>query len=335
MAQKGKGPMICHALKLPTVFCLLLVQSVLSSPSKSKFVDVSVVAPWAPTPLIIEASEYFSDRADDSNFWKFVEALPTDIFEKTDKEQYDTSIALASKIVSDVQVNLIKFALSIRNFSPKLQAYKQLWQTALNSGCAITEKNGAVALIGGKCVKDAKLLKDAVQSCHPAKAGVSTPSIQEFDHVYSSHANSSYCSTAFLYATVGTEAFASFHKQLSEAAAAGDVKYIFRHIWPGAMVQDDSENQDMLLQGYGVELAIKNMEYKAVDDRHKEGASGTSIEEDLEDEVGGFDFKTLLQRKPNLEVDLLSFRDRLLSEAKNAESTDIKVRAAFAFVIHS
>jgi len=317
-----------NALKIPIVLCLiLLVQSVCSSPSKSKFVDVSVVAPWAPTPLIIEASEYFADKADEGKFWEFVESLPNDIYEKTDKQHYDTSIELASKIVSNVQLSLIKFALSIRNFSPKLQAYKQLWQAALNFGCSIKDKDGAVVLIGGKCVSDPSLLRDAIESCHPAKAGVSAPSIQEFDHIYPSPSSPSHCSTAFLYATIGTQAFVNFHKYLSQAAAAGDVKYVFRHSWPGAREEEEKAHQDMLLQGYGVELAIKNMEYKAVDDRHKEGEAGSSLEDDLEDEVGGFDFKTLLQRKPNLEVELLSFRDRLLSEAKSDEGTDIKVWA--------
>ena len=125
-----------------------------------------------------------------------------------------------------------------------------------------------------------------------------------------------------LYATIGSESFLAFHKELSKRAEKKRVQYILRHLWP------QGQEKQMLVQGYGVELAIKNMEYKAVDDQKKEGGASAAGDGDEEaDEVAGFDFKVLLQRKPEREVELLSLRDALLSEARAAESTDIKVWA--------
>jgi UDP-glucose:glycoprotein glucosyltransferase len=79
----------------------------------------------------------------------------------------------------------------------------------------------------------------------------------------------------------------------------------------------------MRLQGYAVELAVKNMEYKAVDDT-KVDAQGQAVE-DGEDagEVGGFDFGVLIKRKPEIKDALLGFRDSLQTELSKGE--EIKV----------
>ncbi|CAI6001504.1 unnamed protein product [Closterium sp. NIES-64] len=72
------------------------------------------------------------------------------------------------------------------------------------------------------------------------------------------------------------------------------------------------------LGGYGVELALKNMEYKALDDSklHKDGAGQAAAEgsaDDLAQPVKGFLFHTLVQRYPEQTGELLTFRDQLLA----------------------
>jgi UDP-glucose:glycoprotein glucosyltransferase len=86
-----------------------------------------------------------------------------------------------------------------------------------------------------------------------------------------------------------------------------------------------------MLQGYGISLDIKNMEYKAIDDtKHaSESDSGANdndavnaknADEDLSIPVEGFIFSILLQRKPTLETELSQFRESLLELA--ASKTD-------------
>ena len=60
------------------------------------------------------------------------------------------------------------------------------------------------------------------------------------------------------------------------------------------MLQDPSSRK-VRLSGYGVELAIKSTEYKAVDDTDvkEEGGKEQIPEEDLPDEVQGFVFSKL------------------------------------------
>ncbi|OXB62943.1 UNVERIFIED_CONTAM: hypothetical protein H355_008890, partial [Colinus virginianus] len=68
-----------------------------------------------------------------------------------------------------------------------------------------------------------------------------------------------------LYAEMGTRDFVKFHKILSEKAQKEEIVYVLRHY-----VQKPSSRK-MYLSGYGVELAIKSTEYKAVDDTQVKG----------------------------------------------------------------
>jgi UDP-glucose:glycoprotein glucosyltransferase len=69
----------------------------------------------------------------------------------------------------------------------------------------------------------------------------------------------------YLFATIGTPAFVEFHQHLRDLASK-EVRYVFRHLVPSV-----SKDMKMNLPGYGVELAIKNLEYVTVDDRKVEG----------------------------------------------------------------
>lgn len=84
------------------------------------------------------------------------------------------------------------------------------------------------------------------------------------------------------------------------------------------------------LAGYGAELALKNMEYKAADDSEvkKDGSAGPEAApaaEDLTEEVNGFNFSKLLERRPDKEAELLTFRDVLLSAGAADDSDKISV----------
>ncbi|OVA04288.1 Glycosyl transferase [Macleaya cordata] len=145
------------------------------------------------------------------------------------------------------------------------------------------------------------------------------PEIFDFDHV---HFDSSIASpVAILYGALGTNCFKDFHVVLAEASRKGRVKYVVRPVLPsgceattgscGAVGTRDALN----LGGYGVELALKNMEYKAMDDSAIK--KGVTLEdprtEDLTQDVRGFIFSKILERKPEMTAEIMAFRDYLLS----------------------
>jgi UDP-glucose:glycoprotein glucosyltransferase len=313
-------------------------------PQRTKAAHVSVNAPWSATPLALEASEFFwPDAASGESghlFWKYAETLPAGTIGKNDREQYEAAVAAATQLLSAGELDLLKYALAIRQFSPKLQAHRELWHAAETLGCTIAT---AVAIVNNRvCVTDpGKPLKQAIKSERKKVKGdqgknavadehniVSKPDdtdVFDLDHEFKS-SNATAVSgddvVVHLYASIGTDSFLAFHKVLAKKAEDKKIRYIFRHAWAVS-----GEEQPMQVQGYGVEMAIKNMEYKAVDDQKQEGGASSSEDEKEEDEVAGFDFKVLLQRKPEREVELLSLRDALLSEARQSESKDIKVWA--------
>ncbi|XP_031130527.1 UDP-glucose:glycoprotein glucosyltransferase isoform X1 [Ipomoea triloba] len=147
------------------------------------------------------------------------------------------------------------------------------------------------------------------------------PELFEFDHV---HPDSSIGNPiTILYGSLGTECFKEFHHILVNAAREGKAYYVVRPVLPsgcesksgpcGSVGTRDSLN----LGGYGVELALKNMEYKAMDDSTVK--KGVILEdpqtEDLSQEVRGFIFSRILERKPELKSEIMAFRDYLLSSA--------------------
>ncbi|CAK9160518.1 unnamed protein product [Ilex paraguariensis] len=101
----------------------------------------------------------------------------------------------------------------------------------------------------------------------------------------------------------------------------GKVKYVVRPVLPAGCQFKTGHcgvvgaRDPLSLGGYGVELALKNMEYKAMDDSAIKRA--VTLEdphtEDLSQEVRGFIFSKILERKPELTSEIMAFRDYLLS----------------------
>uniref|UniRef100_A0A8D1HCU0 UDP-glucose ceramide glucosyltransferase-like 1 n=1 Tax=Sus scrofa TaxID=9823 RepID=A0A8D1HCU0_PIG len=121
-----------------------------------------------------------------------------------------------------------------------------------------------------------------------------------------------------LYAEMGTRAFRQFHTVLSEKAQNGEILYVLRHF-----IQKPA-SQKMYLSGYGVELAIKSTEYKALDDTQVKTVTNTSVEDKTEtNEVQGFLFGKLKERYSDLRDNLTTFQKYLIES--NKEMMPLKV----------
>ena len=135
-------------------------------------------------------------------------------------------------------------------------------------------------------------------------------------------------------ASLGSECFARFHALL---AAATWVRYVLRPVLLTAgcagACGDVGGGERLALAGYGVGLALKNMEYVAIDDakvKDKEGdedaaataALGADRQQGEEADVGGFLLPTLLARRPDLSEGLLSFREHMLAQAAAGQTAD-------------
>ncbi|XP_059695222.1 UDP-glucose:glycoprotein glucosyltransferase 2 isoform X3 [Haemorhous mexicanus] len=277
--------------------------------SSSQPVTARLAAKWPATPLLLEASEFIAEDGNEK-FWQFLETVrELTVYKQGDSEYsyYNLILKKAGQFLSNLQINLLKFALSIRAYSPTVQMFQQIAaDEPPPEGCSafvvIHEKHTC------KTNEIKKLLKKATKRPRPYlfKGDHKFPTLKEDGPV------------VILYAEMGTRDFVKFHKILSEKAQKEEIVYVLRHY-----IQQKPNSRKMYLSGYGVELAIKSTEYKAVDDTQVKGANETKEEEDEEEEeesdVQGFFFGRLKRMHPDLKNNLMEFKKHLIETTNNME----------------
>ncbi|KAM9486664.1 UDP-glucose:glycoprotein glucosyltransferase 2 isoform 2-T2 [Clarias gariepinus] len=283
---------------------LLVLMQLQHAYSASNGVTASLKAKWPMTPILLETSEFIGEGGDDK-FWQFVDTVKELTVYKNGesvRSYYNLIIKKAGQFLSDLQISLLKFALSLRAYSPAVHASQQIAsdEPPPDSCSAFVSVHGLHAC----STKDMKsLLKGA--------AGRPKPYLYKNDHKYPG-VNGTDLPVAILYAEIGTKKFNSFHKVLSEKAKEGKLIYVLRHFVA------KPKKQHMLLSGYGVELAIKSTEYKAVDDTQvKDSKSSTTLEEDDPDDVQGFLFAKLRESHPELQEQLGELKRHLLESTND------------------
>ncbi|XP_038673760.1 UDP-glucose:glycoprotein glucosyltransferase 1 isoform X3 [Scyliorhinus canicula] len=234
----------------------------------------------------------------------------------------DLILKKAGQFLSQLKLNLLKFALSLRAYSPTVQMFQQIAaDEPVPKGCSsFVAVNGEHTCSAGQIKK---FLKRA--------ATRPKPYLFKGDHTFPT--NNPEAPVAILYAEIGTKEFSKFHKILSEKAGKGEVMYVLRHY-----VQKASSKK-VRLSGYGVELAVKSTEYKVLDDTRFEGTNTTVLEEDDDsDEVQGFHFKQLKHLFPDLNDQLKELRKHLIESTNDMaplkvwELQDLSFQAATRIV---
>ncbi|XP_053354991.1 UDP-glucose:glycoprotein glucosyltransferase 1 isoform X1 [Clarias gariepinus] len=294
-----------------TLWVFLVASLFVSSISAdSKAVTTTLTTKWHSTPLLLEASEFLAEESQDK-FWDFVEANQDIEHEHdgTDLSYYELILKRAGQLLSPVQLKLLKFALSLRSYSSTVHSFQQI---ASNEpppkGCT------AFFSVHGEKSCDLERLKNLLDVASEKPK----PFLFKGDHRFSS--SDPDAPVVILYAEVGTKEFARFHQHMLAKANKGLINYVLRHY-----VSKPSDDK-VYLSGYGVELAIKNQEYKAKDDTQVQGAdvNATMIgENDPVDEVQGFLFGKLKVIYPELKEQLKELRKHLV-ESTN-EMAPLKV----------
>ncbi|KAL9866935.1 UDP-glucose:glycoprotein glucosyltransferase 2 isoform 2-T2 [Geothlypis trichas] len=304
----GWAPLLPPALLLALLGARPCPCGTAPASSSSQPVTARLAAKWPATPLLLEASEFIAEDGNEK-FWQFLETVrELTVYKQGDSEYsyYNLILKKAGQFLSNLQINLLKFALSIRAYSPTVQMFQQIAaDEPPPEGCrafvVIHEKRTC------KTNEIKKLLKKATKRPRPYlfKVDHKFPALKEDGPV------------VILYAEIGTRDFVKFHKILSEKAQKEEIVYVLRHY-----VQKPNSRK-MYLSGYGVELAIKSTEYKAVDDTQVKGANETKEEEDEEEEeesdVQGFLFGKLKRMHPDLKNNLMEFKKHLIETTNNME----------------
>lgn len=320
---------------------------------KPKNIDISLSARWPASPAAVEAAEFMTEE-DSALFWRFAEgmsephAAPEHVRagSGTDREHFDHVLGVASKLLSELGVRVLKAFLAAHVLSPRAEMWRQLAeneaeQLGVDAGASawLRSCGRALAIDAGTPPKPAiaalvEQVTGSAECAVPAKAeerAVSDNAPLAPDHVYGGGGGSS-APMVVLYAPLGSAAFGAAHNVLAEMSRAGVITYVYRPLWRAAA---DAPKQT--LQGYGVQLAIKNMEYKAMDDKQikdlggigedsSAGADGEA-EEAEEEEQHGFYFATLKERRPELDETLKTFRETLAASQGSQDASKLKVWA--------
>uniref|UniRef100_A0A665TTR0 UDP-glucose ceramide glucosyltransferase-like 1 n=1 Tax=Echeneis naucrates TaxID=173247 RepID=A0A665TTR0_ECHNA len=273
-------------------------------------------------------SEFIGEDGNEK-FWQFIDTVKElTVYKQGEsvRSYYNLVIKKAGQFLTDLKVNLLKFALALRSYSPAVHASQQIAGDE-----PPPEACPAFVSIHGQHIKLLFLNVFMFPTvCRPK------PYLYKNDHTYPG-INKTDVPVVILYAEIGTKKFASFHKILSERAQEGTLVYVLRHFVAvsNPKLKPFLFHLFMLLSGYGVELAIKSTEYKAVDDtKVKDTKTTINTEDEDNSEVQGFFFGTLKKSHPDLEEQLAELRKHLLESTNDMaplkvwEMQDLSFQAA-------
>ena len=168
------------------------------------------------------------------------------------------------------------------------------------------------------------------------------PFVYQFDKHYDLKQQASPVKvTLVLYSMIGSAEFPMFNDEIIKLANSNlkhSIDYIFRHNYLPVQDNPDEFNNKIGLSGYGVELDIKNSEYKAKDDSkiNEDVKSQASKKDETKEEDGiqGFVFSKLKQLNPNVAKQLDEYRKHLLESTlelaplKAWQMQDLSLQAA-------
>ncbi|XP_006832127.1 PREDICTED: UDP-glucose:glycoprotein glucosyltransferase 2 [Chrysochloris asiatica] len=275
----------------------------------SKAVTAHLAAKWPETPWLLEASEFIAEESNEK-FWQFLETVQElAIYKQTESDYsyYNLILKKAGQFLDNLHINLLKFAFSIRAYSPTIQMFQQIAaEEPPPDGCS------AFVVVH----KEHTCKPSEIQKLLRKAASRPKPYLFQSDHKFPTKKEK--LPVVILYAEIGTSAFVKFHKLLSGKAHTGEILYVLRHY-----IQRPS-SWKMYLSGYGVELAIKSTEYKALDDTQIKTANDTVVEDENEaSEVQGFLFGKLKEIHSDLRDNLTAFQKYLIES--NKEMVPLKV----------
>ena len=277
---------------------------------------------------------------------------------------FDNSTALAIEIASQItQSNeirntldrqLLPMALSLRAHSPHCEMHRSLARDAAiayglyDNGkgnippyafCLLSRRDGDDNIVGTQLVIDESLITKALDELK--LLGSNGGHVQHEDshlllqlpgesiHPTNSSENDEF--VAIIYGQVGTSAFASLYKSLRNA----ELNLIVRHMGfiPYEENKDASVAFPTVMQGYGVRLDIRNVEYKAFDDGPADNTKDGDAKSDWNE--AGHHPEQSARNEYLAGLNLRTIFDRLQVDSTKPLATDLHALQTAAMRSHS
>jgi hypothetical protein len=332
------------------VLVMVAALALLASHAAARNVVVDVRAPWKrySASSIAEIAEFIADESNEL-FWKYVDGMCKET-ERVESALQDSTVndiqtlafEVATSVVSPTfspsMVSLMDTHLGLGGQIPAVRFFESLTESYYTSSSASSNVSASspcdssafvVAYHSGTILcEEGELLAyfnslggdEAVDSVSPLYPQLDS----DWDHIHPSAYNArnvqEHPNAAVLYGTIGTTKFCSLHAMLASLASSSSVRYAARHAFFGQEVVSTSAR----VQGYGIFLDIKNVEYKTVDDSNKQSAeaqshdAGSSAGQQASfaegEEVAGVIFSSLATRRPEIVEGLSVLRAELMNK---------------------
>ena len=278
-------------------------------------VEVSLVSSWNSTPMLLEGLEAVAAATphEPAVFWDVVDTLGDVEPLATAQAQYAAFVAAARAALGrragttaaarDTHVALLRLQLAYRAQTAAVAVHEALGRHVVPPGAAL-----ALVLDGRTHTTLAAALEAAAAPRPDAREVREVPDartglVAEVDHfspacaVHTLADAPAHARIAVLYAHAGTGAFVRAHEALTRACRAGTIDgYVLRHHWhapavahPNNFVGTTADVPRTPLPGFGVEFALKSVEYKVIDDADIKGNTSSDSHEKDDEAAAGKD----------------------------------------------
>lgn len=301
-------------IRIGIIFRIVFVLVFYLTAASGRSVTVDVKAPWAQHPLsfLPELSEYVFDESPQS-FWKYVDAVcehqsevdgilselaanstshSADHLSEQVADLQSAATTIASALTPAPMHTLMNTMIGLGHYLPSLRFYATLGERFAGRAEDQCDAGAFAVVQPGETIVCANtqdlpaLLSTTITEAIVLDESIGGPGSAEWDHVYpvlerttAAAISRAAAKKAVLYGLVGSSSFCSLHKSLASAVESGQLShYSARHFLP-AVANQQSTFAGTQLQGYGVFLDIKNMEYKNVDDSTSNNAKASTQSE--------------------------------------------------------
>jgi len=278
--------------KLPgwVFFCLLTIfrQAI------ARTVTVAVDATWSqhPASYLLELAEFVHDQSPKS-FWQYVDVMCSSHTALVDKivtssadsmltsDAHNAGMTVATGVVDASMHSLMETMVGMGYYSPAVQFYSSLSEPFGNpcQGAAFAIMYPSEVVV---CSIDQL---STMTSAISGKRDIGDVDIESklWDHIYppltTTNTPDNSVPKVVLYGVLGSSSFCSLHHAIVLRMQQGNLRYSARHAFPGSSISSDWTGEGVSaqrLQGYGVFLDLKNMEYKNIDDSDDNAATSAS-----------------------------------------------------------
>jgi hypothetical protein len=239
---------------------------------RARSVHVSIATDWLSDP-VAEIAEYLADQSN-ALFIDYIKQLCNS--HSNIETTYAHALDIAQHLLPPNQMSLLRTAVGMGYYKPKIQFHHTI-SAHYNDPC-----NGSAFIVLPSrdalfCSIDEAIatISTSTSSASNEVSGVQESVLTVDDHILNDSSNTR--DRAVIYGTYGTPSFCKLLEDVAKSTYT-DIKYAIRFATHKPSVKLSN------LHGYGVFLDIKNMEYKALDDR-KSGDGDVSEIDDMDDDA--------------------------------------------------